>query len=315
MATAGRIPELHEPARRPALSVVVATRDRPVLVRQALAAIAAQDLDTVVETVVVFDQCDPDPTLASLDVLRPVRVLTNERTPGLAGARNTGILAARAPWVAFCDDDDTWLAGKAARQLAHAGSRPDSELFVTGVVVDDGRRRTVRLPASAITHADLLRSRVAEAHPSSFLVRREALLGGLGLVDESLPSSYAEDYDLLLRAARRADVAGLAEPLVEVRWHAQSFFAAKWRTIDDALGHLLAAHPEFASCPRGKARIVGQRAFARAAGGRRRAGVRLAFDAGRLHWREPRVPLTVAVAAGLSPDWLLRRLHERGRGI
>jgi hypothetical protein len=43
--------------------------------------------------------------------------------------------------------------------------------------------------------------------------------------------------------------------------------------------------------------------------------VRLAFDAGRLHWREPRVPLTVAVAAGLSPDWLLRRLHERGRGI
>jgi glycosyltransferase involved in cell wall biosynthesis len=297
------------------LTVVVATRDRPQLLREALAAIAAQDHPGVIETVVVFDQCEPDQAVASCDPRRPVRVLRNARTPGLAGGRNTGILAATAPLVAFCDDDDTWMPTKARRQLAWAAAHPEAELFVTGVVIDDGRAETVRLPATAIRHDDLLASRVAEAHPSSFLVRREALLDGIGLVDEALPASYAEDYDLLLRAARRHPVVGQPEALVRVRWHASSFFSAKWRIIDDALGHLLSVHPEFERCAAGKARIVGQRAFARASSGRRREGVALALDTARLHWREPRAVLALAVAAGVSPNWVLRQLHRRGRGV
>ena len=38
-------------------------------------------------------------------------------------------------------------------------------------------------------------------HSSSFLVWREALVDEIGLVDESLPQSMAEDWELLL--ARR----------------------------------------------------------------------------------------------------------------
>ena len=43
---------------------------------------------------VVFDQEDPlDPEIGSKDG-RSIRLLRNERSTGLAGARNTGILAA-----------------------------------------------------------------------------------------------------------------------------------------------------------------------------------------------------------------------------
>ena len=57
--------------------------------------------------------------------------MTNERTPGLAGGRNSGILAGSGELVAFCDDDDEWLPTKVEKQVealagavgAHGGDR------------------------------------------------------------------------------------------------------------------------------------------------------------------------------------------------
>ena len=46
-------------AERPAVSVVVATRNRPHLLSVAIGSIAAQSYPGVIETIVVFDQCDP----------------------------------------------------------------------------------------------------------------------------------------------------------------------------------------------------------------------------------------------------------------
>ena len=91
----------------PSIGVVVPTRNRPGLLRRTLAAIAAQDYPGPVSTVVVYDQSTPEAGLPAS------RVLTNSRTPGLAGARNTGILALDTDGldtelVAFCDDDDEW---------------------------------------------------------------------------------------------------------------------------------------------------------------------------------------------------------------
>ena len=68
--------------------------------------------------------------------------------------------------------------------------------------------RVVRLigspTADRLNFEDLLKSRVFAAHPSTVLVRRKAMLERIGLVDEEIPGSYGEDYEWLLRAARRA---------------------------------------------------------------------------------------------------------------
>jgi glycosyltransferase involved in cell wall biosynthesis len=304
----------------PSVSAVVPTRDRPELLRAAIDAILGQDYPGAIEVVVVYDQSTPDTSLelARTAPQRRVRVIANTRTPGLAGARNTGILAATGDLIAFCDDDDEWLPGKLTSQAAALmAAGPTAEFAATGIRVSyDGSTMDRTLPASRIPLAALLRSRLTELHPSTFLIRGAALVNGIGLVDEKIPGSYAEDYEFLLRAARRAALVYVSAPAVLVRWHKRSYFAQRWQTIAEALRWLLDRYPEFATEPRGEARVTGQIAFAHAALGQRRDAVRWASRALRRNPREPRAYLALAVASrAVRPDTVVRKLHARGRGI
>jgi glycosyltransferase involved in cell wall biosynthesis len=300
----------------PAVDVVIATRDRPALLRRALDAVLGQRYDGRIDVTVVFDRCEPDECLATEGDARSVRVLTNERTPGLPGARNTGITASSNPLVAFCDDDDVWLPGKLAAQVELLEERPDVEWVTTGIFVVAGSRVTPRVVDGGwVTAAALARSRVLEAHPSTYLVRRDAL-DGIGLVDEKIPGGFAEDYEWLLRAAARHDVAAVPVPLVEVHWHRSSFFADRWRTIVAALDYLVAKHPRLRDDPAGYARISGQQAFAHAALGERRAAWRAARRTLRANPREARGYLAMLVSTGVVPSSaVLRALQAFGRSV
>src|SRR6476659_874250 len=102
----------------PLVTVLVATRGRPELVRETLRTIVAQDYSGPLEILVVHDQEAPDPALVDLGgPLRQVSVMSNIRHPGLAGARNTGLQAAKGDFIATCDDDDLWHPDKLRRQL------------------------------------------------------------------------------------------------------------------------------------------------------------------------------------------------------
>jgi glycosyltransferase involved in cell wall biosynthesis len=238
------------------------------------------------------------------------------RTPGLAGGRNTGILAAAGELIAFCDDDDEWLGGKLAAQLHTWAAVPDASLVATGIRIESAGGSHVRLPPARATFADFLDSRITEIHPSTFLIRRSDLLGGIGLVDEDLPASYGEDYDLLLRAARLGPVVSVVEPLVVINWKRTSFFAGRWEGIAAGLSYLLRKFPEFADTPRGTARIAGQVAFAHAALGRRAEARAWAVDAIRNDRRQLRAYAALAIAAHLAPPALLVDLvNRRGRGL
>ncbi|MGW0505849.1 glycosyltransferase family 2 protein [Micromonospora sp. NPDC003241] len=302
----------------PSVSAVVPTRDRPELLRAAVRAIVAQDYPGQVEVVVVYDQSEPDPSLVNLSGPdRTVRVVTNTRTPGLAGARNSGTLAAVGELIAFCDDDDEWLPGKLLAQVDALHAVPGAEFVSCGIrVTYDGRTVERVLDRDSISLADLLRDRMTELHPSTFVIRAAALRDGFGLVDEEIPGSYAEDYEFLLRAARSAPLVNLRTPYVTVRWHKRSYFAQRWDTISEALQWLLERYPEFATQPAGEARVAGQIAFAQAASGDRRGAMRWARRTIRRNPREPRAYLALAVAGRVvRADAVLRTLHKRGRGI
>jgi glycosyltransferase involved in cell wall biosynthesis len=303
-------------ATAPSVTVVVPTHGRPELVRRALASIAASDYDGPLDVVVVADREEPDPTLADADGRRPVRVVANGRTEGLAGARNTGILAASGDLVAFCDDDAEWRPDTLGRQVAVLAD-PAVGVVTTGIAVHArGKVHERVLERDRVTTAELTRSRVAEAHPSSFLVRRSLLLGPIGLVDEDLPGSYAEDYEWLLRASRVTEVAAVPAPLVDVHWHEGSYFAERWRTIVAALDHLLEVSPELAADGRGRARIEAQQAFAHAALGERGDARRLALRALGRAPNQRRAWLALAVSSGVVPaDTVVRLAAARGRGI
>lgn len=305
------------PVQLPPVTAIVPTHDRPELMARAVTSILEQRYDGVIEVIVVFDACDVVLPTVAMPANRTLRGLANERARGLAGARNTGILAASHELVAFLDDDDRWEPTKLAEQVRALERQPEAVLAGTAMFVDDGRAHRPRLvPVTPVTHEALLRNRLAALHSSSFLVRRPALLGSLGLVDETLPRSYGEDYDLLLRAAALAPVVVVNRPLVVVRWQGDSHFLGQWAVYADALQHLLAKHPELTTSRRGLGRIEAQVAFALAAGSQRGASSRWAARALRHDPVQPKAWLALAVAARLVSAGRLTRVARRfGRGF
>ena len=296
----------------PSVGVVVPTHDRPGPLRVAVAAVLAQDYPGQVRVVVVYDRAEPD--MIPNDC---VTVTVNSRTPGLAGARNTGILALDTDLVAFCDDDDEWLPGKLRRQVEALRARPGAEFASCGIGIDYAGTMHPRLAGRVeVTHADLLRSRMVMVHSSTYLARRAALVDGIGLVDETIPGSQNEDWDLALRAARRHPIVNVDAPLVRVAWGLSSHYARQWQTKADSLLWMLEHHPELAGCRPGAARVYAQLSFAHACLRQRGAACRWAWRALRSNWHERRVPFALAVASGVVPgEVVLRHLNARGHGI
>ncbi|MDQ1529937.1 MAG: hypothetical protein QOE37_42 [Microbacteriaceae bacterium] len=302
---------------RPDVSVIIATRGRPQLLRKAVTAALDQAYAGRIEVIVVFDQVAIDPLAdVSVPAGRAVRTISNARAQGLAGGRNTGVLAASGELIAFCDDDDEWLPGKLEAQVRAWKADPLASLVATGIRIESPGGSHVRLPPARASFSDFLDSRITEIHPSTFLLRRADLLGPIGLVDEDLPASYGEDYDLLLRASRTGHVLSVVEPLVVINWNRASFFSGKWEGIAAGLSYLLGKFPEFAGTPRGTARIAGQVAFAHAALGRRREAAAWATRAIRNDRRQLRAYAALAITARLAPAPLLVDLvNRRGRGL
>lgn len=301
----------------PAVTVVVPTHRRPELMREAVESVLAQDYTGPLEVLVVFDACDPVLPDVALADHQQLRALVNERTRGLAGARNSGILAARHDFVAFLDDDDTWHPGKLTAQMPRFDEHPETLLVGTAMQVDDGHSRHDRLvPGDVVRHADLVRDRLAGLHSSSFVFRREALVERIGLIDEDLPGAYGEDYDVLLTTAALAPIQVVNTPLVTVRWQGQSFFFGRWAEYASALEYLLAKHTEIHDEPRALARIRSQIAFALAASGQRRAARRLLRQVLRHDPRNLRAWLALAISLRLaSADRIGRVANRFGKGI
>lgn len=299
------------------VSVVVPTHNRPELMKAAVESVLAQDAPVTGEVIVVFDACDVEVPDVEVPPGWTIRGVPNARTRGLAGGRNTGIGAATGVYVAFLDDDDEWLPGKLRAQLRRFEEAPDAVVVGTAMVVDDGENQHVRLvPDEELSHEAFLRNRNPGLHSSSLMFRREELLGRLGLIDEQLPRSYGEDYDILLRASELGRVSVVNEPLVRVLWNGQSYYFGQWAAYAEALQYLLAKHPDFATIPRAVGRIEAQIAFALASSGQPRLARTWARRAIRHDFRQVKAYLAIAISLRLvRPETVTRVVQRFGRGI
>ena len=115
-------PRLATPARAvPALSIAICTHDRADRLVRALGSLLAQTVAPSRLEILVIDNASTDATRSRVDALRaqgaPLRCL-HEPTLGLTHARNRALHAARAPYLAFLDDDEVADPGWAAQLLA-----------------------------------------------------------------------------------------------------------------------------------------------------------------------------------------------------
>jgi GT2 family glycosyltransferase len=194
-------------AEEPAVSVVVATYERAARLERLLAALRAQTLAPERFEVIVVDDASADGTAELLARERGARGLelrTVERAVngGWAAAREDGWRAARAPIVAFTDDDCVPEPGWLEAGLAACAATPGA--IVQGRTLRDGREWD-RLSGIGRAFARTLEVR-APAPPfqtCNVFYPRE-LIERVGGFDVELFSRVpGEDADLAWRAIER----------------------------------------------------------------------------------------------------------------
>ncbi|HEY2374034.1 MAG TPA: glycosyltransferase [Gaiellaceae bacterium] len=138
---------------------------------------------------------------------------------GPSAARNTGIRASGALFVAFLDADDRWRPDKLAAQIDMLNREPSVGLVHGFQLTIDARGAPVverRGGLRGYVFDALLGGNLVTGSASVAVVRRSAL-ERLGTFREDLP--VAEDWEMWLRIARKYAFDHVPEILVEVRAH------------------------------------------------------------------------------------------------
>jgi len=186
------------PPDGPAVSVVVSTCDRAQRLSSLLASLRRQALAPASFEVIVVDNASSDDTPKVLAAeaargeleLRIVRIDLN-RGPG--PARNVGWRAARAPLIAFTDDDCTVTPGWLAAGLEAWGGDPDR--IVQGSTEPEPDELDTEGPFSRTMRVRAL----GPWYQTCNVFYPRALLERVGGFDEALAKAAGEDVDLAWR--------------------------------------------------------------------------------------------------------------------
>ncbi|GAB1543636.1 glycosyltransferase family 2 protein [Scytonema sp. NUACC21] len=209
----------------PLVSAIVPTYRRPELVKRAVISALTQTL-TEIEVIVVID--GPDYTtrsvLAEIDDSR-LRVIELPTNQGSRAARNAGISAASAQWIAFLDDDDEWMPQKLELQLQTARRSQYQFPIVSSYLIARAPQGECVWPRRLPKPSEAL---------SEYLFVRNTLFQGEGLIQTStIFTSKAllqkvpfintiqrhDDWDWLLRAVTVQGVAVEFVPEVLSIWY------------------------------------------------------------------------------------------------
>jgi len=312
------------------VSVVIPTHDRGRVVVEAIESALAQ---TYPQTeVIVVDDGSTDDTAERVGRLRDARVRYLRRPhAGVSAARNAGIAAATGDLVAFLDSDDLWKPDKVEAEIAALARYPsaggvfsDLEKVDGATFVPSFMRRTrvfSRLLAERAYREGLLLSARAlylcllqevPIKTPALTVRRSALERAGGF-NEAWTSS--EDWEFLLRFARRESLVYVDRPLAVIRISADSLHRRDQERGELMMLRLLASERRRVADPEARrAATVGIVERAKHLSwyyrdrGRRLAAARTCLHAFRLVWQTELLLRALMVWAPQNPRRYLRRM-------
>ncbi|HSY17149.1 MAG TPA: glycosyltransferase, partial [Candidatus Acidoferrales bacterium] len=231
------------------VSVIVPTYNRPDWLGETLQSILAQTYRNF--EIIVVNDAGPDVShvIEPLNADGQIRLIRHEKNKGLAGARNTGVRAARGQYIAYLDDDDIYHPHHLATLVSH--------LQATGaaVVYSDAHRGTQRkqgdryvvversVPYSHDWDGDKIL--VHNFIPVLCFLHRRECAGAAGWFDESLTTH--EDWDLWMRMSRLFEFSHIKQVTCEFRWRDDGSSMSSERQADFARTAkiIYAKNPEF----------------------------------------------------------------------
>ena len=188
---------------RPKLSIVIPTFQRPPALARCLRALEEQTLPASHLEIIVVDDAGTSSSRAvggQSKLLAHVHLIRHPKNAGAGAARNTGARAAKAPYVAFIDDDCIAEPEWADALLARFAKEPEAAL--AGEV-------TIGEPQLATDRVTQLLSEPATSEDGSLLRAQSANLAvpapafhNLGGFDERFQGAGYEDYELCSRWRR-----------------------------------------------------------------------------------------------------------------
>jgi glycosyltransferase involved in cell wall biosynthesis len=228
----------------PRISVIIPVYNRQALTERALHSVRNQDVQDM--EIIVVDDCSQPPFQLpeTLAIKNSIRVIRHGENRGAGPARNSGIQAAHADWLAFLDSDDYWPANtlQPRLQLAEQNFRINHDPMVAyagGFVYDDARTgaRDTRVPRPSRDPRDFASG--CWFCPGSTLLAHKAAFQLIGSFDPAL--RRLEDLDWFIRfalAGGRLEVWPDTAAIVEVGAKPQL------RVLEDAATQLHAKYLE-----------------------------------------------------------------------
>ena len=197
------------------ISIVIPTYNREKLISKVLDNLRAQTYQNW--QCVVVDDHSTDNTVEVVQkyVAEDTRFvyITNNRTKGAQGARNTGILAAGGDWICLFDSDDL-MYPKYLEKMA-AAIDDETDVVVCKMLIRNSQTGKEQGQLDEIfsdnIHTDLLREKRYVAYNVT-LIRKEKLIE-IGLLDEQCPSM--QEWDTHIRLSKVARYKAIDETLCE----------------------------------------------------------------------------------------------------
>jgi glycosyltransferase involved in cell wall biosynthesis len=143
---------------QPDIAVVIPTYGRREKTLRAIRSVLGEG--GVLAEIVVVDDASPEPFVAAGEMIDArIRILRLPENGGPAAARNAGVAASHAPFIAFLDSDDFFLPGTLAPRLAvlAGAASKDRPVLLASAVWRwvPGRSAQACVPAEASTLATL----------------------------------------------------------------------------------------------------------------------------------------------------------------
>jgi len=220
------------------IAVIIPTRNRAKRLRDAIDSVRRQTRPPTEIIVIDDDSGDDTPDLLRELAAPDLRVIRNREQRGASHARNLGIAAARAPLLAFLDDDDRWRPEKLALQSAALENAPPGVGMVCcgyEVIAEPtgGVFKTWRPPDQPMDQRYFLRT---TGFMTTVPLLRAACLERVGGFDEALQGG--QDLDMWIRIAEHFEVIAVPDVLAEHRIHGMQIttdLPAKARASSDIL--------------------------------------------------------------------------------